>query len=151
MDIVINCKCIDNSCSGYGLIIATNADLNTWRLVAKGITNIECPYCGCTQDLVDGGHCVSGKDTAAPRIDSVSPIQGFSGNSLTIRGHRLDCDGLIVKIGSANAIITAHSANSVTVTVPVNTQGKSYDISVSNDNGCRMSGGILKDAFYYLI
>src|SRR5277367_3967806 len=147
MDIIIDCTCAGD-CNGYGLIIATNADLNAWRYVAGNITGITCPSCGCTQDLADGGNCISQLDKSAPRIDGVSPVQGFSSTTATIRGHRLNSDDLVVKFGNVPATMTSRSGNLVTVIIPANVQGQAYDVSVANTNGQRASGGVLRNAFF---
>lgn len=151
MDIIINCPCSDDGCGGMGLIVAANADLNAWRQVAANITGVECPGCGCSLDLADGGHCISQIDKSMPKIDSVSPIQGFGSNTASIRGHRLDYGSLTVKFGDAVATILTRTENLVTVTIPANTQGQVYDVSVENQNGRRLTGGALKNAFFYLV
>lgn len=150
MDLVINCPCSNDGCGGFGLIVAANADLNAWRQVAANITGLECPGCGCTQNLNDGGHCIAQIDKSMPKIDSVSPIQGFSSTTATIRGHRLDYGTLVVKFGEAAATILTRTENLITVVVPANAQGQAYDVSVENENGRRLNGGTLKTAFYYL-
>lgn len=150
MDLVLNCICAGD-CSGYGLIIAVNADLNAWRQVAANFNEITCPDCGCTHKLCDGTHCIDQIDTSMPRIDGLSPIQGYSSNTATIRGHRLDFGNLIVKFGDTVATILTQSENLVTVMIPTNTQGQAFDVSVENENGRRILGGTLKNAFYYTV
>src|SRR5579859_4772237 len=145
MDLVINCPCFLDGCSGLGLIVATNADLNAWRRAAANISGITCSDCGCTQNLADGGNHIAQVDVSMPRIDIISPIEGFSGTTATIHGHRLNLGSLVVKFGNTIATISSRSENFVTVIIPSNPQGQSYDISVENENGIRPVGGKLQN------
>lgn len=147
MDFSFDCLC--PGCIGRGLIIATNASLSAWRLQAHNFTGITCPHCGCTQDLADGVSYIAQVDRAAPKISGLSPIQGQAGSTVTITGHRLNYGNLVVKFGASNATIIDRQENMVHVTVPANVVG-TFDVSVQNENGMRVEGGSLGNAFTYL-
>lgn len=134
VNVIINCPCVTNGCNGYGLIFAVNASLDAWRREAHNFTKIECGFCGCIQDLADGGDHIAQVDKSTPRIYGISPIQGTAGITVSIIGHRLDFGNLVVKFGSAQATILDRTANQVHATVPANSAGP-CDVSVENENG----------------
>lgn len=156
VNLTVNCFC---GCAGAapaggrGLVTIEGGNLQAWRaaIIAQEWTDITCPVCGCTQDLIDGVTQVRVGDRARPRLDTISAAVGpaTGGTQVIVRGHRLLPPDVVVKFAGLVGLNPRYRQDGqVIVDTPPHAAGV-VDVTVENRYGQRVTGGKLAAAFTY--